>query len=84
MVVKLPGDVLWAISMRAPFGTCDLEYVTNMQKLASQYQLTADHPMVATPARTLCMTSRATVQDQWRGTRGDRKGEVYARPSPSR
>jgi hypothetical protein len=47
MVVKLPGDVLWAISMRAPFGTCDLEYVTNLQKLASQYQLTADHPMVA-------------------------------------
>jgi hypothetical protein len=46
MVVKLPGDVLWAISMRAPFGTCDLEYVTNMQKLATQYQLTADHPMV--------------------------------------
>jgi hypothetical protein len=47
MVVKLPGDVLWAISMRAPFGTCDLEYVTNMQRLASQYHLTADHPMVA-------------------------------------
>lgn len=47
MVVKLPGDVLWAISMRAPFGTCDLEYVTNMQKLASEYQLTANHPMVA-------------------------------------
>ncbi len=47
MVVKLPGDVLWAISMRAPFGTCDLEYVTNMQKLASQYRLTANHPMVA-------------------------------------
>jgi hypothetical protein len=47
MVVKLPGDVLLAISMRAPFGTCDLEYVTNMQRLASQYHLTADHPMVA-------------------------------------
>jgi hypothetical protein len=47
LVVKLPGDVLWAISMRAPFGTCNLEYVTNLQKLASQYQLTADHPMVA-------------------------------------
>jgi hypothetical protein len=47
MVVKLPGDVLWAISMRAPFGTCDLEYVTNLQKLATQYRLTADHPMVA-------------------------------------
>ncbi len=47
MVVKLPGNVLWAISTRAPFGTCDLEYVTNLQKLATQYQLTADHPMVA-------------------------------------
>ncbi|MGA7915718.1 MAG: hypothetical protein WCA00_10830 [Candidatus Acidiferrales bacterium] len=46
LVVKLPGGVLWAISTRAPFGTCDLEYVTDLQKLASEYQLTTDHPMV--------------------------------------
>lgn len=49
MVVRLPGGVFWAISMREPFGTCELEYVTNVQKLAVDYQLTADHPMVADP-----------------------------------
>jgi hypothetical protein len=49
MVVRLPGGVFWAISMREPFGTCDLEYVTNVQKLAADYQLTVDHPMVADP-----------------------------------
>jgi hypothetical protein len=49
MVVRLPGGVFWAISMREPFGTCELEYVTNVQKLESDYQLAADHPMVADP-----------------------------------
>lgn len=49
MVVRLPGGVFWAISMREPFGTCELEYVTNVQKLAADYQLTIDHPMVADP-----------------------------------
>jgi hypothetical protein len=49
MVVRLPGGVFWAISMREPFGTCELEYVTNLQKLADDYQITVDHPMVADP-----------------------------------
>jgi len=49
MVVRLPGGVFWAISMREPFGTCELEYVTNLQKLADGYQITADHPMVTDP-----------------------------------
>jgi hypothetical protein len=49
MVVRLPGGVFWAISMREPFGTCELEYVTNVQKLEADYQLAADHPMVADP-----------------------------------
>ena len=49
MVVRIPGGVFWAISMREPYGTCELEYVTNLQKLAADYQLTADHPMVADP-----------------------------------
>jgi hypothetical protein len=49
MVVRLPGGVFWAISMREPFGSCELEYVTNLEKLAADYQLTTDHPMVADP-----------------------------------
>jgi hypothetical protein len=49
IVVRLPQGIFWAISMREPFGTCELEYVTNLQRLAADYQLTADHPMVADP-----------------------------------
>lgn len=48
-VVRLPGGTLWAISMREPFGTCELEYVSNLQKLARDYQLTGDHPMIGDP-----------------------------------
>jgi hypothetical protein len=49
MVVRLPEGVFWAISMREPFGTCELEYVTDLHKLATDYQLIANHPMVADP-----------------------------------
>lgn len=35
--------------MREPFGTCELEYVTDLRKLASDYRLHADHPMVGDP-----------------------------------
>ncbi|MFY9803281.1 MAG: hypothetical protein WA211_02105 [Candidatus Acidiferrales bacterium] len=49
LVVRLPGSIFWAISMREPFGTCQLQYVTNLQQLSADYQLTADHPMIADP-----------------------------------
>jgi hypothetical protein len=49
MVVRLPGGALWAFSMREPYGTCDLEYVTNLQKLQRDYDFSANHPMVADP-----------------------------------
>lgn len=46
LAVRLPGGDLWGISLREPYGTCDLEYVTNLEKLRSQYGLRATHPMV--------------------------------------
>jgi len=49
MVVRLPGNTYWAFSLRAPYGTCELDLVTDMQKLRSDYKFAATHPMVADP-----------------------------------
>lgn len=54
MVIRLPGPAgrsssYWGLSLRAPFGRCDLEYVTDLSKLATQYGYRASHPMVADP-----------------------------------
>jgi hypothetical protein len=49
IVVRLPGSGYWGISMREPFGTCELEYVTDLQKLQADYHFSADHPMVGDP-----------------------------------
>ncbi|HVB36290.1 MAG TPA: hypothetical protein VND42_03535 [Candidatus Acidoferrales bacterium] len=49
MVVRLPGNAYWAFSLRAPYGTCDLQFVTDMQELRSTYKFDAAHPMVADP-----------------------------------
>jgi hypothetical protein len=49
MVVSLPGGDYWAFSLREPFGNCELEYVTDLAKLRSEYDFQADHPMVVDP-----------------------------------
>jgi hypothetical protein len=49
MVIRLPGGDLWAFSLRAPYGTCKLEYMTNLETLASAYRFHAVHPMVVNP-----------------------------------
>ena len=49
LVVHLPNGDYWGISMREPFGTCELEYVTDPDKLKSSYNYSADHPMVGNP-----------------------------------
>jgi hypothetical protein len=49
MVIRLPGGVLWAFALREPYGSCDLEFVTDMGQLAKQYGYRASHPMVASP-----------------------------------
>jgi hypothetical protein len=46
MIVHLPGGSYWAFSLREPFGTCDLAYVTELEKLRSDYNFPASHPMV--------------------------------------
>jgi len=49
LVVRLPGGSYWAFSLREPFGTCELEYVSDLEKLRSDYNYRADHPMVGNP-----------------------------------
>ena len=49
IVVRMPGGNFWALLLREPFGTCDLEYVTDMRELDTKYHYRADHPMVGDP-----------------------------------
>jgi hypothetical protein len=49
MVVRLPGGQLWGFSLQEPFGNCELEYVTDLKRIASDYHFQADHPMVVNP-----------------------------------
>ncbi len=49
MVIRLPGGGLWAFSLQGPFGRCELEFVTDLGRLASQYKYNSSHPMVVNP-----------------------------------
>ena len=49
LVVHLPSGVYWGLSLREPYGTCQLEYVTDLQKLERVYGFHGDHPMVTNP-----------------------------------
>jgi len=49
MAFRLPNGQYWGISMIEPFGTCELEYVTDPRVLATEYGYRANHPMVADP-----------------------------------
>jgi hypothetical protein len=56
LLVRLPAgsankpEGYWAFAMSAPFGNCQLEYLTDMNKLKAEYDfLGAKHPMVGNP-----------------------------------
>ena len=49
MVIRIPGGGLWAFSLQGPFERCELEYVTDLRMLRSQYGYNAGHPMVVSP-----------------------------------
>ena len=49
LVVHLPGNIYWGISMREPFGSCEMKYVTDLSQIADEYRYTAAHPMVVDP-----------------------------------
>jgi hypothetical protein len=49
VVIKLPNNVYWGLSLREPFGTCEMEYVTDTEKISAVYRFQADHPMIGDP-----------------------------------
>ena len=77
MVVRLPGGALWAFSMREPYGTCDLEYVTDLRRLQQDYDFTASHPMVADP----CNKSVFDLTKYGNAPSGLVRGEVAQGPA---
>jgi len=61
MIIRLPGGsaatagAYWAFSRKAPYDSCQLEYVTDLEKLRQDYGYRApSHPLVGNPcSRTL-------------------------------
>ena len=49
MAIRLPGGALWGFALQEPYGPCELEYVTDLARLAKQYGYQASHPMVGNP-----------------------------------
>jgi len=74
MVVRLPDGVLWGFSLREPFGTCELEYITDLEKLARDYNYHADHPMVGDP----CNHAVFDLLKYGSGPNGLVRGEIVA------
>lgn len=70
MVIRLPSGGLWAFALQEPYGQCELEYVTDLSRLARQYSYRAKHPMVASPCDQ-------TVYDPL--SAGSIGGDVWAR-----
>jgi hypothetical protein len=73
-VVRLPGGSFWAVSLREPFGTCRMEYVTDMKVLRDDYQVNASHPMVADP----CSHAVFDLAEYGSGPNGLVRGDVIA------
>ena len=67
-IVRLPGGSAstpsgyWAFSRKAPFGNCQLEYISDLDKLRNDYDFKrANHPLVGNPcSRTLYDPLRTT------------------------
>ena len=56
IIIRLPGGSAsqasgyWALSLKAPYGSCKLEYVSDLEKLRNDYDFRgAKHPMVGNP-----------------------------------
>jgi hypothetical protein len=53
IAIRLPGGngqssaSYWAILLKAPYGQCDLEYVSDVKEIASRFGFVAKHPMIA-------------------------------------
>jgi hypothetical protein len=74
MVVRLPGGVLWGFSLREPFGTCEMEYITDLGKIENDYHYRASHPMVVDP----CNRAVFDLTDYGSGPNGPVRGSIVS------
>jgi len=57
MIIRLPAKAsdqtqsYWAFSLTEAYGSCPLEYITDLNRLSSDYGFQAKHPMVANPCK---------------------------------
>jgi hypothetical protein len=72
LLVRLPGGALWAFSLREPYGSCELEYVTNLKQLHDEYGFTGAYPMVGDP----CNRTLFDLTEYGNGPGGLVRGEV--------
>lgn len=49
LVVRLPNGQYWGLSMIEPFGSCKLEYVTDLSTIRTEYDFRTNHPMIGDP-----------------------------------
>jgi hypothetical protein len=49
MVVHLTGNTYWAFSLKEPYGSCTLEYVTDLNKLRDEYAVRSSRPLLVDP-----------------------------------
>jgi hypothetical protein len=67
-IIRLPGgsgaqpSAFWAFSLKSPYGNCQMEYVSDLEKLKNEYGYkSVKHPMVGNPcSRTLFDPLRMT------------------------
>lgn len=76
MIVHLPDGAYWAFSLLEPFGNCQLEYITDGEKLRSEYNFPAEHPMVADP----CTHTVFDLTKYGSGPSGVVRGDIVAGP----
>ena len=76
LLVRLPDNSYWAISMLEPYGSCELQYVTDMNELRTEYNFSATHPMVVDP----CKHTVFDLDQYGSGPSGDVRGAIVAGP----
>lgn len=74
MVVRLPGGIYWGFSLREPYGTCEMVYLTDLDRIQSEYHYHASHPMVADP----CNRALFDLTDYGSGPNGPVRGAIVA------
>jgi len=73
LLVHLPKDAYWAISLREPFGNCQMEFAS-VDKLRSDYNLSAPYPMIGDP----CTHTVFDLTQYGEGPNGMVRGAIVA------